>query len=45
MKLESLAVKMESLASLLIADIKQGKKISQKDHKFLTTWLKAKKIK
>jgi len=45
MKLESLTVKMESLASLLVEDLKQGKQISSKDHKFLRAWLKAKKNK
>jgi len=43
MKLESITAKIESLASLLVADLKQGKQISTKDRKFLTTYLELKK--
>ena len=43
MKLESLMAKMESLASDLVADLKQGKQISPKDHKFLKSFLESKK--
>jgi len=43
MKLESITAKIESLASLLVADLKQGKQISTKDRKFLTTYLESKK--
>lgn len=43
MKLESLTAKMESLASVLAADLKQGKKISSQDRKFLKTYLESKK--
>jgi len=43
MKLESLTIKMESLASLLMADLKKGKQISPKDRKFLSSYLESKK--
>jgi hypothetical protein len=43
MKLESITAKIESLASLLVAELKQGKQISPKDRKFLTTYLESKK--
>jgi len=43
MNLESLAVKMKSLASLLMADLKKGKQISPKDRKFLSSYLESKK--
>jgi len=43
MKLQSITAKMESLASDLVADLKQGKQISSKDRKFLSTYLESKK--
>jgi len=43
MKLQSITAKMESLASDLVADLKQGKQVSSKDRKFLSTYLESKK--
>ena len=43
MKLESITAKIESLASLLVADLKEGKQISPTDRKFLKSWLESKK--
>jgi hypothetical protein len=42
-KLDSLTAKMESLASDLVANLKQGKQISPKDRKFLKSFLESKK--
>jgi len=42
-KLESITAKIELLASDLVKDLKQGKKISSKDRKFLSTYLESKK--